>query len=359
MKAIIPIGGRGTRMRPVTFSANKHFIPVANKLLIEYPLETVAQAGITDIAITYNPGQLEYAQKILGTGERWDVKITYVLQEKPLGLANIFQVCEQWVGDSSFVLHLGDNIFTNGIKRFVDHFETQKPMGLVSMLRHPENRRMGVPYFNSEGRLERYVEKPAHPPHDYAIPGLYFLDHRVFECFRGPNAIKPSQRGEYEIPDAFQWLIDNGLRVDVLEYKGVWLDPGKFDDWLDANRYLLDQTVVHNIESTIGSTVKLEGRVEIGTECTIEHSTIRGPVRIGKNVTIKNSFLGPYTSISDNCSIENVHIENSLVMQGSELTNIAKVVDTSLIGPDCMVSGGVHGGQKTSLFVGELSKIQL
>ena len=170
-------------MRPVTFTTNKHFIPVGNKPLIHYPIESIAAAGIREIAITYNPGQLEFAKKFLGTGSKWKVKLTYVLQEKPAGLANIFQVCEDWLASSPFVLHLGDNIFTSGIKEPLDYFIKHKPDGLVVMLEHPENTRLGVPYFNKKGRLIRYVEKPKKPPHKFAIPGLYFLNKNSFKCF--------------------------------------------------------------------------------------------------------------------------------------------------------------------------------
>src|SRR3989344_8730034 len=239
MKAIIPTGGRGTRMRPLTFSTNKHFIPVANKPLIFYPIETVASAGIKKIGITYNPGYLEEVKSILGDGSRWALEFDYILQEEPKGLANIFQVCEEYLDGDSFVLHLGDNIFVDGIGSFIDHFEKMKPDGLVAMVHHRENTRLGVPYFDKDGHLVKYVEKPENPPHDFAIPGLYFFSQVVFDCFK-KDPIKPSQRGEYEISAPYQWLIDHGKKVDVLEYKGKWLDPGKIDDWLSANEYLLE-----------------------------------------------------------------------------------------------------------------------
>jgi len=204
-------------MRPLTFSSNKHFIPVANKPLILYPIETVAAAGIKDFGITYNPGGLEEAQSLLGNGSQWGINITYILQEKPAGLANIVQVCEEFLAGDSFVFHLGDNIFMDGIKEAVDHFQKEKPNGLVTMMHHRENKRMGVPYFDENGRLIKYVEKPENPPHDFAVPGLYFADSNFFKCFHSVDSIQPSARGEYEIPAAFQWLIDHGFRVDVIE----------------------------------------------------------------------------------------------------------------------------------------------
>lgn len=360
MKAIIPTGGRGTRMRPLTFSTNKHFIPVANKPLIFYPIETIADAGIKEVAITYNPGGLEEAKAYLGDGSRWGLILTYVLQEKPAGLANIVQVCEEFIDGDCFVFHLGDNVFVDGIAEQVDYFEREKPNGLVTMIHHKENRRMGVPYFNEEGRLIKYVEKPENPPHDFAVPGVYFGDGNFFKCFKGPKALKPSERGEYEIPAAFQWLIDNDFRVDVLEYKGVWLDPGKFDDWIDANQYMLKNKLKENIECKVDSSSKIEGTVALGTGCTVVNSKISGPVIVGDNVTITNSEIGSYTSIADNSEIVNSKVSNSVLMSGVKILDVREhPVDNSLIGTDSEVIGKDGRGATTSLFVGEKCKIQI
>ena len=358
MKAIIPTGGRGTRMRPLTFSTNKHFIPVANKPLIFYPLETIADAGIKEVGITYNPGGLEETEAYLGDGSKWGLNITYILQEKPVGLANIVQVCEQFINGDSFVFHLGDNIFVSGIKEQVDYFEKEKPNGLITMIHHQENRRMGVPFFNKTGRLIKYVEKPENPPHDFAVPGVYFADNNFFKCFKGANKIKPSERGEYEIPVAFQWMIDNGFRVDVVEYKGKWLDPGKFDDWIEANKYILENKLQANIECKIDDSSKIDGKVALGKNCTIINSRIHGPAILGDHVTITNSTVGPLTSIADNCEIVDSVIRNSVLMRGVKVLNISQhPVDNSLIGTDSEVIG--KDGRATSLFVGEKCKIQL
>ena len=360
MKAIIPTGGRGTRMQPLTFSSNKHFIPVANKPLIYYPVETVAAAGIKEILITYNPESLEQAKQFLGDGSKWGVKFSYVLQEKPMGLANIFQVCEEALAGEPFLLHLGDNIFADGIADLTSHFEKEKPDGLVPMVHHKENTRLGVPYFDDKGRLVKYVEKPANPPHDFAIPGLYFFSNRVFECFKGEEAIKPSERGELEISAPFQWMIDHHLRVDVVEYKGVWLDPGKFDDWMAANQYLLDHKLTDNIESAISPSVKVSGVVKIGRECTIEDCEITGPVVIGDKVKIIRSRIGKHTAIGDNCEIINSQVEDSVLMDGVKIINVKKhPISASLIGTGTEVKEEHQEGSKTSLFVGEKCQIQI
>lgn len=360
LKAVIPSGGRGTRMQPLTFSANKHLIPVANKPLILYPIETVANAGIKDIAITYNHGGLDQIKNFLGDGSQWGVNISYVLQAEPKGLANIFQVCEKYLAGDSFVMHLGDNIFTDGIQNLVDHFVKEKPNGLIGKLRHPENTRLGVPIFDKKGRLIQYLEKPKNPPHDWAIPGLYFFDNNVFKCFTGKDKIKPSARGELEINASFQWLIDHDYKVDVLDIKGRWLDPGKIDDWLEANQYLLDHNTKKEIQSKLGDSVEIHGRVSIGKKCNIKNTVIRGPVNIGDNVVIKDSHIGAFTSIYNGCQIENSRISASVLMKGVVIRNVAKTIDNSIIGPDAEIIQDETGNHRSlEMVVSELSKINI
>ncbi len=360
MKAIIPTGGRGTRMRPLTFSTNKHFIPVANKPLIFYPVETIADVGIKEIGITYNPGYLEEVKSMLGNGSRWGLKFTYVLQEDPKGLANIFQVAEEYLNGESFVMHLGDNIFVDGIRDLVAHFEKSKPDGLVAMVHHSENNRLGVPYFDSDGHLIKYVEKPENPPHDFAIPGIYFFSSVVFRCFKGEDAIKPSDRGEYEISAPFQWLIDHNLKVDVLEYKGKWLDPGKADDWLFANEYLLKNNLQEKIESVIDKSSEIAGKISVGKHSEIRNSKIRGPVIIGDKGIIENSEVGPFTSVGDGCEIINSKVRSSVLMNGVRVSGVLEhPMEDSLIGTDSEIVGSNGKTAKTTLFVGEKCKIQI
>lgn len=345
-------------MQPITYSANKHFIPVANKPLIFYPIETAANSGIKEAAITYNPGWLEFVSERLGDGSRWGMQFTYILQEKPIGLANIVQVCEEYINGDSFMFHLGDNIFPDGLQKFIDYFEREKPDGLLPMLHHPENTRLGVPYFDDNGRLIKYVEKPKDPPHDFGVPGVYFGSANAFKCFY-EDPIKPSERGEYEIPSVFQWLVDHGYRVDVLEYEGKWLDPGKFGDWIESNQYLLDTKLITEINSDIEGAVKVEGRVKIGTNCHIENSVIRGPVAIGNNVHITNSYLGPFTSISDNCLIEKSHVENSVLMNNVTIKSVSQPIDESLIGSESEIIDKDSPTNSLNLFIGEKCKIKL
>lgn len=360
MKAIIPTGGRGTRMRPLTFSTNKHFIPVANKPLIFYPIETIASVGIKEVGITYNPGDLEEAQALLGDGSRWGLNFTYVLQAKPKGLANVFQVCEDYLAGSSFVMHNGDNIFVDGIKNQVDYFLKEKPNALVTIVKHKDNRRLGVPFFDDKGKLAAYIEKPENPPNDFGIPGLYFFDFNVFKCFRGKDKIMPSERGELEISDPYNWLISHGYKVDTVEYKGVWMDPGKFDDWVDANRYLLEHNLEEIKEGQIDQTSKIHGKVSIGKDSNIVNSAIEGPVIIGDMVTVKDSKIGPFTAIGNGCEIVGSEIENSVLMNGVKIYDIKEhPINASLIGTDSEILGSDGRGSTTSLFIGEKCKIQI
>lgn len=359
MKAIIPTGGRGTRMRPLTYSSNKHFIPVANKPLIFYPIEAVADLGIKEFGITYNPGGLEEAQSALGDGSRWGIKISYVLQEKPAGLANIVEVCEEYLKGDSFVFHLGDNIFVDGLKDAFDYFVEKKPNGLVTMMHHKENTRMGVPYFDGQGRLVKYVEKPQDPPHDFAVPGVYFADSNFFKCFKGEDKIQPSARGEYEIPAAFQWMIDHDFRVDVVEYKGKWLDPGKFDDWIEANRYLLDTKLGTKLETELDDDVVVEGRVAVGKNCRIENCQLRGPIIIGDNSVIRDSFIGPFTAIGEGCEIKESHVENSVLMPKVKVLGVKQPIDTSLIGTESEIKSCDGPTSHHRFFVGEKCVLEI
>jgi glucose-1-phosphate thymidylyltransferase len=359
VKGIIPTGGRGTRMQPITFSANKHFIPLANKPLIFYPIEAVAEAGVKEIAITYNPGWKELVKSYLGTGAKWGVKFTYILQEKPLGVANIIEPCEEFVAGDKFVFHLGDNIFVEGIKSAAKRFVNGEANGLVYRVKHPENWRLGVPYFDDHDRLIKYVEKPKKPPHSYAVPGVYFLDGNAFKCFKGKTRIIPSIRGEYEIPSVYQWLIDHQYLVEVVEYKGKWLDPGKFGDWIESNRYILDRKLETKIASRIPKDCRVEGRVAIGKGCAIENSEIRGPVIIGDEVKISHSYIGPFTSISKESEIVNSHVENSVLMERVKIENVKQPINESLLGTETEVTDEDGPTDWLKLFVGEKSKIFL
>lgn len=332
---------------------------MANKPLLYYAVESLVDCGITEIAVNFNPGQLEEIQAYLGLGKKWGIKFTYILQKEPKGLANILYCCRDFIGKDKFVMHLGDSIFHGGIKPLVKRFQRSKKNGLLTMIEHPENLRMGVPFFDKAGRLKKYIEKPKKAPHHWAVPCLYFADGNIFECFEGKDAIAPSARGEYEIPSAFQWLIDHQFTVEVFEFKGTWLDPGKFDDWIETNRFLLDSDLKKGNESKLGKNSKIEGRVKIGKKCRIENSTLRGPLVIGDGVIIKNSFIGPYSSIGDECRIHCSKVENSILMPKVEVNNLRDPLESSLIGRETFIEGSGRPFNCLELFVGNQCRLKI
>ena len=359
MKAIIPTGGRGTRMQPLTFSTNKHFIPIANKPLIFYPIEAIAEVGIKNVLITYNLGWLDAVKNLLGDGSKWGLKFKYVLQKEPKGLANVVEVCEDELHGEEFVFHLGDNIFTEGIVDLYKYFMKEKPNGLVAMVEHPENWRLGVPYFDKGGNLLKIVEKPKNPPHKFAMPGIYFADSNFFKTFRGKDKVKPSSRGEYEIPDPFTWMINHGYKVLVKEYKGKWLDPGKFGDWIASNKYLLEHKLEGEILSKVDKTSKTKGKVVIGHGCKITKVFLKGPLIIGDNVVISKSIIGPYISIGSNCIIKGCKIENGVLMEDVKVKNIKRPIIGSLVGSGSDIEDNNKYKRSVSLFVAEKSQVRI
>ena len=360
MKGLITAGGRGTRMRPMTFSTNKHLIPLANKPLIFYAVETLAQAGIKKIGINYNPGQLEELQStLLPQEKKYRVKFTFILQEKPAGLANIIEVSQGFLGKGKFIMHLGDNIFYGGIGPLVKQFAQSKAQAFLIAIHHPENSRLGVPYFDRKGRLVKVVEKPKKPPHDLGVPGLYFLDDHVFGCFRGRDRIKPSARGEYEITAVYNWLLEKGYQVETKTFEGVWRDPGKFDDWLATNQFLLDNNLKNGCQSQLDSKTKIEGRVQIGKRCHIKNSIPRGPLVIGDQVRIENSFIGPYSAIGDQCQINSAKIENSVLTKKVIINGPRQTLDSCLVGEGTIIERSHRPLNNLQLFVGNSCILKL
>jgi len=332
MKAIIAAGGKGTRLYPLTYTSNKHLIPIANKPLISYPLENISAIGIKQVGIITNPETIDAIKDFIGNGDKWGIKITYIPQSKPLGLAHVVKVAEKFINGDSFVYHLGDNIFTKGIKKPFETFKKTKPDALLTVIEHEENYRLGVPFFDKKGKLIEVVEKPKIPPNRYGIPGLYMFSSKVFKAFKGKGAIKPSARGELEITELYNYMLKNDYKVEVAELEGEWRDPGKFDDSLEANKLMLDNRVKTNIKGKVDKDTKITGEVEIGKDSRIVNSQIFGPVSIGENVHIRNSYIGPYSSIADDCEIVNASIEYSILMKDIHIVDVKGKIEASIIG---------------------------
>jgi len=362
MKAIITAGGRGTRLRPLTHSNNKHLLPIANKPMILYPVEHLRNAGILDIGIIVNETKAEI-ESLLGNGSAFGVNITYIFQEKPLGLGHCLKISEGFLGDTDkFVMYLGDNILAKGIKEFVDDFAKSSfdaCMTLVDMKDKERLKSLGVAEIEGN-RIIATEEKPQNPKSShFAASGIYFLQRNAFNAFNGNDAIKPSARGELEITSGvFKYLVDHGFKVGYYNITGWWKDTGKMEDLIDANRLVLDKFDGYLVNGTISPTSEVEGDLLLGKGSVIENSKILGPVVIGDNVKIINSKIGSYSAIGNNCYIENSEIENSIMMEGSSLINLQNVCG-SLIGANAKVKKNGGNPKVSSIVIGDDSVISL
>lgn len=336
MKALITAGGRATRMRPITYTINKHLIPLANKPMIWHAIEKIAEAGIKDIVINVNPGDTEIQQSV-GDGSRWGVSIRCVEQAGgPKGLSHIIKNAKPYLGNEPFLFYLGDNIILGSIKEFVAAFEQQKLDCMLALSRVKDPQRFGVPEMK-DGRIVRVIEKPTNPPSDFAVTGIYVYSPKIFDAV---EAIQPSPRGEYEISDAHTWLIDHGASVGYQEITGWWKDTGKPEDLLEGNALLLSEIKLEDAtnEGTCDETATIQGRVKIGKGAIIGPNTlIRGPVVIGKNAKIENAFIGPHTSIGDKVTVEHAEIEHSIIMEGATIKTSARIVD-AIVGRNAIVT---------------------
>jgi glucose-1-phosphate thymidylyltransferase len=360
LKAIIAAGGKGTRLQPLTFTSNKHLIPIANRPLLSYPLDNVARVGVKEVGVIVNPDTKKSVIEYIGTGSKWGMKATYIDQAEPLGLAHVVQISEKFLGKDPFVYHLGDNIVSNGgIKDPVEHFVKSGADAVLTVVEHPENFRLGVPFFDKKGNLVSIVEKPEKPPNKFGVPGLYMFNHHVFEAFSGKDKIKPSARGEYEIVSLYNYLLKKGYKVEVAEFKGEWRDPGKFDDSLEANQLMLKHRVKTKIEGKVDRDTKISGEVEIGKGSVVKKSQIIGPVSIGKNVTIKGSVIGQFTSIDDDCEIFNSKVENSILMRGISIRDVKGTIKASMMGKHTTVLGVKSNDPDISFTVADHCKIEL
>jgi glucose-1-phosphate thymidylyltransferase len=326
MKGLILSGGKGTRLRPITYTRAKQLVPVANKPVLFYGLEALVAAGIRDIGIVVGDTHAEIREAV-GDGSRWGARVTYIEQDAPRGLAHAVLISESFIGGDPFVMYLGDNLLNRGIDRFVEEFEREKPAAQIPLTRVPDPQMFGVAEL-SHGRVTRLVEKPKEPKSDLALVGVYMFSHEVFPSVK---RIRPSFRNELEITDAIQDLIDRGLDVRPHLVDGWWKDTGKLEDMLEANRLILDTLEPRN-DGTADQASRIEGKVVIGAGTSIEKSVVRGPVIIGKNVKVSGAYIGPFTSIGDGAEIRETEIEHSIVLEGARITDIANRIEDSLIG---------------------------
>jgi len=365
VKGLILSGGAGTRLRPITHTSAKQLVPVANKPILFFGLEDMAEAGITEVGIIVGETGAEIRDAV-GDGSAFGLEVTYLPQDAPLGLAHCVLIARDFLGDDDFVMYLGDNLLRQGIAEFVEAFEadrhrtsgddvaTPPPAAQILLAHVHDPQRFGVAEIGGDGEVVQLVEKPEHPPSDLALVGVYLFDPTIHDAVR---AIEPSARGELEITDAIQWLIDNGHRVRHEVVDGWWIDTGKLDPLLEGNRLVLE-TLEPRVDGTVDETSHLVGRVVVQEGARIENSTVRGPAIIGRRTVVRDSYIGPYTSIYDDCEITNTEIGHSIVLEQSVISDIPRLTD-SLIGKEAVVRRSEARPRANRLMVGDHSVIDL
>jgi len=367
MKGLILAGGKGTRLRPITHTSAKQLVPVANKPILFYAIEAVASAGIDEIAIIVGD-TAEAVEAACGDGSRWGVHLTYIAQAEPLGLAHCVLIARDFLADDDFVMYLGDNLLEQDLAGFADQFDAAAhkattpsfhddhtaPAAWLLLAEVPDPHQFGVAELGPDGTIVRMVEKPKDPPTNLAMVGASFFTPAIHEAV---GAVEPSGRGELEIVDAIQWLIDRGdvVRHDILT--GWWLDTGKKDSVLDANRRVLE-TLATRVEGTVDDDSSVDGRVVIEAGAVITNSTIRGPVVIGADAVIANSYVGPFTSIGDRVRVIDSEVEGSVLLEASSLLGVPRLID-SLLGRDAEVTRSDRAPRANRLLVGDHSTVEL
>lgn len=352
MKALILAGGAGTRLRPLTHTSAKQLLPVANKPIIFYGIEAISEAGVKEFAIIVGD-TADDVMKEVGDGSRWGVKITYIRQEAPLGLAHAVKISKGFMRGQPFIMFLGDNLLKEGIPEFVSKFKTNKPNALILLTKVPNPQQFGVAELDASGDVSRLVEKPKQPKSDLALVGIYLFDSNIFKAV---DAIKPSKRGELEITDAIQWLLDNGYSVEPHMVSGWWKDTGKPEDLIDANKLVLEMIKKNDIAGTVSKDSVLTGNVILGKGSEISSSRIHGPVSIADNSKILGSQIGPFVSIGENSSVDNCSVDNSIVMEECRIKDVKKKISSSILGRGVNICGscGAH-----SFVIGDRSDISL
>lgn len=353
MKALITSGGRGTRLRPITHTQNKHLIPIANKPILQYPIEYIRDAGIKEIGILVNADDKE-VKNYFGSGKNFGVKITYIPQDAPLGLAHVVKISQDFIGDDKFIFYLGDNMVVGGVKHIIEQFEKSDTNCYLTLAKVKDPERFGVPELK-DGRIISIEEKPKNPKSSFAVSGIYLYDSTIFEAV---NNIVPSARGELEISDAHQYLINKNYKIGYTEITGWWKDTGKPIDLLEANRLVLDN-IQTNIAGKVDKNSLLAGNVIIEEGAVVTNSNIRGPVIIGKNCKIDNSYIGPFTSIYDNTKIINSEVEYSIVLKECKILDVKIRIEGSILGNDVEIVNAIPKPRTHRFMLGDQSRVEV
>ncbi len=356
MKAIILSGGKGTRLRPLTYTGAKQLVPVANKPILWYGLEAIIAAGITDIGIIISPETGEEVKTKTGNGDRFGAKITYILQDKPAGLAHAVKIAQPFLGDEPFVMYLGDNLVQSDLNQFLENFKTKKLDALTLLCPVNNPSAFGVAKVDENGRVLQLIEKPKVPPSNLALVGIYLFDPIIHNAIA---SIQPSPRGELEITDAIQYLIDQQLKVEAYKLEGWWLDTGKKDDLLEANRIILDTCLNSSIKGEVDEASQVIGRVEIGSGSKVINCTIRGPVTIGSGCHLENCFVGPYSSVADQVTLIDTDLEHSVILQGAKVIGIQQRIVDSVIGQRAHLKVAPQRPKALRFLIGDDCQIEL
>jgi len=353
MKALILAGGKGTRLRPLTYTAAKQLIPIANKPTIQYGIESIIESGIREIGIIVGDTRDEVRTE-LGDGSQFGVEFTYIEQDEPLGLAHAVLLAEEFMDGDSFLMYLGDNIVQNGVKAFVDDFKLHQPNAMVLLNPVPNPSSFGVVILKDD-RVVQLIEKPSDPPTNLALVGVYFFDSTIFTAAK---SIKPSHRNELEITDALQWLVDQGLLVKPHVIHKWWKDTGKPADMLEANRMILEnRDVSPEILGEVDKNSLVTPTVQIEEGARIINSTIRGPAVIGRNTIVENAYVGPFTSLGPNVRLVNAEIENSIVCEYAQIINMSERLDGCLLGRGVSIMSVDRKPKSHSFVLGDNSSI--
>src|SRR3954454_24755111 len=352
LKGLILSGGKGTRLRPITYTSAKQLVPVANKPVLFYGIEAMAAAGIREVGIIIAPETGGEIREAAGDGEQFGVKITYIEQDAPLGLAHAVLTAEPFLGSDPFVMYLGDNLLQGGIEDLVAAFRRNQPEALILLTRVPDPQNYGVAELDGDGGVRRLVEKPKEPASDLALVGVYMFTPRIHEAAK---AIQPSARGELEITDAIQWLVDNEDAVESHVVRGWWKDTGRLDDMLEANRLILE-TLERRVDGEL-TDAQVDGRVVVEPGAVLERTTVRGPAIIGAGAHLVDAYIGPYTAIGRRCEIKSAEIEHSILLEGSAVRNLDGRMESSLLGRDVTIARGDRQPRAYRFMVGDSSEI--
>ncbi|WP_027883126.1 glucose-1-phosphate thymidylyltransferase [Meiothermus rufus] len=355
LKGLILSGGKGTRLRPLTHTRAKQLIPIAGKPNLFYAVEDLQAAGIRDIGVILSPETGEEVRAALGDGGRFGVRFTYILQEAPLGIAHAVKTAQPFLGDSPFVLYLGDNLLSGGIQHLVAEYRQTRPEAIVLLCPVENPRAFGVVVLDGSGRVVRLLEKPAEPPSNLALVGVYLFGPAIHPII---HRLKPSARGEYEITEAIQGLVDEGLRVVAHQVRGWWKDTGKPEDLLDANRLALS-SFVRRVEGELEE-AEVVGEVVVEPGARIVRSTVRGPAYIGPGALVQDSFIGPYTSLGRGAVVRSSEVEYSILMDEAQVHALPYRLDSSILGQGVVVDGQGQTRRHTlQLVLGDRSRVRL